>query len=138
MTTKIAVLFSFLILLPCSKIIAQTQLEMNAAALEEFQQSEQKMDSVFTTILEKYHDQSEFLSQLKKAQEVWLKFRDAHVESLFPEPDKRFYGSAYSFCASSALLELNKQRIEQLMVWLKGSEEGDICSGSIKMDLELH
>ena len=53
----------------------------------------------------------------------------------FPAENKQAeYGSVYSMCASEFLKELTEERIEKLQVWLKGIEEEEICSGSVKIN----
>ena len=39
-------------------------------------------------------------------------------------------------CEASYLDELTKSRIKTLKVWLDGIEEGDVCSGSVKIARE--
>ena len=134
---KIA-LFLFLIFIPYSSVIAQTQAAINAEAKTQFELSKQKLESVYIAILNKYEDNPEFNSSLKKAQDTWLKFRDAHLDSVYPGKNKRSkYGSVYPSCVSILLVQLNNQRIEQLRIWLDGTEEGDVCAGSIKLSSKL-
>ena len=117
---------------------AQTQNEMNFLASDNLKKAEQKMDSVLTLILSKYDDDPVFISSIKEAQNTWLTFRDAHLKSLYPlENKRRNYGSVYPMCASDALISMTNQRIEQLQIWLKGTEEGDVCSGSIKLNSQI-
>jgi hypothetical protein len=53
---------------------------------------------------------------------------------MFPAKDKQAnYGSVYPMCAANLLSELTEARIKQLRVWLVGSEEGDVCSGSVRL-----
>lgn len=133
MISKRIVLILFLVLLPFIFARAQTQLEMNAEAHHELKLSEQTMDSVFRAVVEKYDDSPEFISRLKKAQEAWTRYRDAHLESMYPGKNKRVtYGSVYPLCASNLLVQLNNQRTEQLKKWLDGIEEGDVCAGSVR------
>ena len=52
----------------------------------------------------------------------------------FPAKNKRGqYGSVYPMCVSYFLKELTEERTEKLKVWLIGIEEGDVCTGSVKM-----
>ena len=56
------------------------------------------------------------------------------MDALFPEEQKRlYYGSVFPMCWSMALTSLTNERIEKLKIWLTGIEEGDMCSGSIKI-----
>lgn len=134
MISKRLLLLIFLVLGSFNLVIGQSQTE----ARTQLEISEQKMDSVFTTVIEKYEEDPGFIASLKKAQEAWISFRDAHLESMYPGKDKRVeYGSIYPMCASNILVKLNNQRSEQLKTWVEGTEEGEVCAGSIKLAREL-
>ncbi len=117
-------------LMPAS---AQTQLEMNLAELKKYQIADDELNQVYRKIQEVYREDTLFLQKLKSAQLAWIKFRDLHLESLYPEEDKALhYGSVYPTCRYIVLTELTKARTVQLRVWLKGLPQGDVCSGSVK------
>jgi uncharacterized protein YecT (DUF1311 family) len=90
-----------------------------------------------TTQLSHPHRQrgeADFLQKLKAAQRLWIAFRDAHLESLYPAGDKQLeYGSAYGACRCLALVELTNRRLEELKVWLRGVPEGETCKGSVRI-----
>lgn len=116
------------------QIRAQTQVDMNSDAYQAYQQSDQKLNKVYKRILAEYKNDKNFLSKLKIAEAAWIKFRDAHAESIYPETDKQqYYGSIFPVCYYSVLKTLTDERIRQLQVWLDGIEEGDACSGSVKI-----
>jgi len=51
---------------------------------------------------------------------------------MYPASDKQLvYGSVYSMCSSFVEKKLTLQRIAFLKQWLKGTEEGEVCGGSI-------
>ena len=51
----------------------------------------------------------------------------------YPKEDKGFYyGSSYRMCVNYYLAELTSKRIKTLNQWIDGTEEGDVCSGSIR------
>ena len=53
----------------------------------------------------------------------------------FPAENKQLeYGSVYPMCYSLFLKEMTEERTKKLRVWLTGIKEGDICSGSVKMN----
>lgn len=134
MTSKRLPLLLFFILGSFSLVAGQSHTEAKA----QLEISEQKMDSIFNAVIEQYEDDPDFIASLKKAQNAWINFRDAHLESIYPGKNKRIeYGSIYSFCASNLLAKLNNQRTEQLKTWLEGTEEGDVCAGSIELTREL-
>ncbi len=111
---------------------AQTQADLNDEACGAYKRADAKLNGVYKQILAKYKSDATFLASLRTAQRAWLAFRDAHLDSLYPEKDKQTqYGSIYPTCACGVLAELTDARTAQLQVWLQGVEEGDMCSGSV-------
>src|SRR5690625_7361916 len=85
--------------------VAQSQAKMNSEAENEVELSEQKLDSVYTAVKKQYEDNPEFIASLKKAQQAWITFRDAHLESVYPGKNKQTkYASVYSSCVSNLLI----------------------------------
>ncbi len=104
----------------------------------DFKTADAELNKVWRAVTKAYKDKPIFIKKLKIAQRAWLKFRDAHLESLYPAEDKQFaYGTVYSQCAALVLAALTEQRTDQLRVWLQGTEEGDVCAGSVKQPDEL-
>lgn len=117
---------------------AFTQMEMNRCAGLSFEVADKELNRVFNEVKALYSDNPKFLQNLKTSQLAWIKLRDADLELYYPEENKRVqYGSAYPMCASSRKTEITIQRIEFLKQWVKGLEEGDLCSGSIKNSWHL-
>ena len=113
---------------------APSQYEMTMESNEEFSKADKEMEKVYNQIVQEYKDSNEFLNKLESSQREWKKFRDAHLESLYPAKNKTAeYGSAYRMSYAKELTRLTKQRTEQLMVWLEGIEEGDVSAGSVKI-----
>ena len=112
-----------------------------ASALDPCEESEKvdaELNRVYKQILRKYKDQPLFLKKLKLAQRAWIKFRDAHIVSIFPEDDRGYhYGTAAIDCSCWQLTYRTRLRVKELKVWLKGTEEGDLCKGSVKYEHEL-
>ena len=113
-------------------VIAQTQTEMNEQAHKDFLKTEKELNSTYNKILKQYKSDTAFIKNFKKAQQIWLKLRDAEMEAKFPDRDKRNYGSIFPMCWSSYLAELTQERIKKLEEWLTGTEEGG-CAGSVKI-----
>jgi uncharacterized protein YecT (DUF1311 family) len=64
---------------------------------------------------------------LKKAQKLWLEFRDAHVATLFGVPDPvATYGPEYPMCLSIARWRLTRDRTRELKRLLRRDED-DVC-----------
>ncbi len=113
---------------------AQTQLDLNYCASSDFKKADNELNALYKRILSEYSDDTKFIEKLKAAQRAWLKFRDAEMEALFPHSEEgNYYGSVYPMCNSTWLMVLTKERIAQLKKWADKVQEGDVCSGSIKI-----
>jgi len=112
---------------------AYTQQEMNSCAGLDYESADSELNRVYNEIKRVYSDEPEFLEKMKSSQLAWIKLRDADLEMYFPKEKKRFeYGSVFPMCASGIKTRITIQRIEFLKQWLKGVEEGDVCSGSVR------
>ena len=119
------------------KGISQTQAEMNAELQESYNSSDEELNAVYQAIIREYKNDTIFLKALRFSQRNWIKFRDSELKMKYPERKIRgYYGSVYPMCEASYLDELTKSRIKTLKVWLDGIEEGDVCSGSVKIARE--
>ena len=127
---KILIIF---ILILSQQIISQTQGEMNDKANIDYVKADNKLNSIYNQILIEYNSDSQFIQNLKKAQRIWIDFRDAEVEMKYPSIDKSEYGSVFPMCRWMYLTELTEMRIIKLDEWINGIEEGDVCMGSTKM-----
>lgn len=109
---------------------AQTQMELAGDACSEYKQADADLNSVYGEVLAKHKKDTAFAAKLKEAQRAWIKFRDAHLESIYPAANKQQeYGSAFPMCNCGELAEITKKRTAQLKQWLT-AEEGDVCNGS--------
>jgi uncharacterized protein YecT (DUF1311 family) len=126
--STIAVVFS------CAGSQAQTQSESNQDACASFKQADALLNRSYNQVLSEYKKNAPFIRKLKIAQRAWIAYRDAQLEALYPSPNKQAeYGSVYPMCRCSALATLTTQRVEEIRKWVDGAEEGDVCSGSIKL-----
>jgi uncharacterized protein YecT (DUF1311 family) len=131
MKNKILISFFFLTSMFCS---SQTQSEMNITANQKYIKADKELNQVYSQILKDYKYDPVFISKLKTAQNLWIKFRDAEMNAIFPEMDKQSnYGSVFPMCWNIHLTRLTNERIKTLKIWQIGIEEGDVCSGSIKI-----
>ena len=119
------------------RLNAQTQNDLNTNNYKNYQEQDRALNNTYAEILKIYKDDTLFIKKLKFSERAWLKFRDSYMESIFPQRDKSYYGSVYPMCYYSELSTITKERVEQLKQWLKGTEEGDSCAGSIKTKEEL-
>ena len=114
---------------------SQTQSEMNKNASNKYKDADIELNKVYQEILTEYNSDSIFIDRLKKTQRIWVSYRDAELEMKFPLKKKPFeYGSIYPMCVSLFLKELTEERTKKLKVWINGVEEGDVCSGSVKIN----
>ncbi|MEZ4859275.1 MAG: lysozyme inhibitor LprI family protein [Flavobacteriaceae bacterium] len=128
-----------LLLLPLLVInltaFSQSQAEMNQEAHNDYQKADAELNEVYQTILKEYQEESLFIEKLKAVQRIWITYRDAQLAMKYPYENKGGeYGDGYPACVSNYLQELTQIRTEQLRMWVQGVEEGDICSGSIKIN----
>ena len=114
---------------------ANTQIDMNSCAYEDFKKADAELNRVYNAIRSEYSSNKLFLKKLKKSQQTWIAFRDAELEAFYPHQDdtRRHYGSIYPICHNGLLARLTIERTKQLQVWLDGVEEGDVCSGTVKL-----
>lgn len=111
---------------------AMTQLEMNKCSGINYQAAEDELNRVYTLLEKTYVKDQIFLAKLQIAQRVWLQLRDADFEMKYPHADQlKYYGSIFLSCATEFKTQMTLQRVEFLKRWFAGSEEGDVCSGSI-------
>jgi len=112
---------------------AQTQGEMNNEAAADFKGADKQLNSVYQEILSDYADDEVFIASLKEAQRCWIAFRDAQLKMKFPDREPGYYGSILPLCEMMYLTELTQDRIKALQVWIDGVEEGDMCSGTVRV-----
>ena len=111
----------------------QNQLELTEKACADYKKADTEMNSIYRRILAENQNDRLFVQKMRAAQRAWVAFRDAHLESLFPAPDKRAaYGSVQPMCHCMELEKITAERAKVLKQWLDGVEEGDVCAGSIK------
>ena len=113
---------------------SQTQAEMNKEAYAEFNKADNELNEVYQKILAEYKTDTLFVENLKASQRIWIKFRDAELKMKFPDYPDKIYGSIHPTCRAFYLMELTEKRTESLKIWLNGTEEGDVCNGSVKIN----
>lgn len=111
---------------------SQTQAEMNQKAYDIYDKADKNLNTVYQQILIKYKSNKLFVENLKKSQRIWITFRDAEMDTKYPNYPNYYYGSIQPTCRAIYLTELTESRIKNLTIWLNGIEEGDVCSGSVK------
>ena len=130
MTQRIILLLSLLLAMTISQTLAQTQTELNRASTASYSNADQRLNAVYNRILAEYRSDTLFTQSLKASQRIWLKFRDAELKMMYPYTEER--GSVASMCESAYLEKLTNERIKTLQQCITGTQEGDVCSGSLK------
>jgi uncharacterized protein YecT (DUF1311 family) len=135
MRSYVVVFFTLVCLaVPLTTAIAQTQADMQDETCGDFKKADAELNKTYKQIMTEYKADKIFVEKLKKAQKAWLSYRDAHIESVYPVDDKSsYYGSVYGMCYCNAKKELTEQRTKMLKQWVDGVEEGNACSGSVKL-----
>lgn len=111
---------------------AQTQMQLNKEACDDYKKADVEMNGAYQTILREYRVERSFVAALRKAQLSWIRYRDAHVESIYPG-DASQYGSINPMCRCTQLATITRERTKILNQWVEGVEEGDVCAGSMKI-----
>src|SRR5262249_7837366 len=114
-----------------SPAIAQTQAELTEQACSKFKKADSELNRVYEQILTANAGDAKLVKALREAQRAWIVFRDAHLRSIYPDPDPMAYGSVNPMCRCGVLEQLTIQRSKQLReLWIDGTVEGDVCAGS--------
>ena len=58
------------------------------------------------------------------------------MNAKYPELPDSYYGRVQPMCWYMELVNLTEERTKKLKVWIDGIEEGDACSGSVKIKRE--
>jgi len=108
---------------PCAG--ATVQSDANTCWAREAERADDEMKQAYLALLQKLP--SRLAENLKKAQKLWLEFRDAHVATLYGAPHPlTTYGPEYAMCLSIVRWELARDRTRELRRLLR-PEEGGVC-----------
>ncbi len=119
------------VLMAVEPAMAQTQADMNQQAISSFKKQDLELNKVYKQILHEYSADTVFIKNLRWAQKIWIRFRDAEVKMKYPGND--YSGTSTPMCKAHLMEEITTARIKTLRVWLAGNEEGDVCSGTVKL-----
>ena len=125
-----------LLILLCLPMIGfgQTNIKIEENANQSYKNSDAVLNEVYREILNEYSNDTIFIKALRISQRNWIKFRDSELKMKYPDRGSAgWYGSIHTLCVSNYLAELTQIRTERLKIWLTGIEEGDVCSGTVKI-----
>lgn len=128
--TKIPALLLIIFSVICGTVHAQSQSTLNTDANKQYQQADKELNAVYRQIIKEYSSKPVFIRNIKAAQRLWVKLRNADLAARFPATGG---GSATPMCKANYLENITRDRIKYLKAWTTGIPEGDVCSGSIKI-----
>ncbi|MDA8973353.1 trypsin-like peptidase domain-containing protein [Akkermansiaceae bacterium] len=116
-----------------------TQSEMTMQAVTSYEELDKIHQAIYDEILLIYQDDKEFIEYLRKSQRAWIKFKDAHILMKWPalETKSRLLGTAERMSVPIHLAMLTQARIDELLKWRRGLEEGNVDAGTIKVVGEI-
>ena len=114
-------------------------LKITEEAVTNYEELDEIHQAIYDEILLIYQDDKEFIEYLQKSQRAWIKFRDAHIFMTWPalETKSRLLGSAERMSVPIHLATLTQARIDELLKWSRGLEEGHVDRGTIKLVGEI-
>ena len=112
---------------------SQSQSDINLEAFNNFKKADSDLNTTYQKILKEYKSDVVFLKNLKTSQKIWITFRDAEMLTKYPKRSVGYYGSIQPTCWNNYMELLTKERTKTLQVWLTGIQEGNMCSGTVKI-----
>lgn len=85
-----------------------------------------------------YREDTEFISAFELAQKKWQEYYDATMVARFPAKDPtQAYGSVFPIAYAAVKRPIVEARINELLTWTTGTDEGDVSQGSVKRRSEI-
>jgi uncharacterized protein YecT (DUF1311 family) len=103
---------------------ANTQSAMNLCAEKEYQAADAELNRVYQAVIALGND--EFKRLVREAQRAWLKYRDAHVASIYPPG--YHYATKRPMCEKLLLMRMTRERTVELRRFLPDHIDEDICN----------
>ena len=125
---------TFILILCCLSLFvcpAQSKYEV-INARDEYLKVDKDLNKTYQKILLEYKSDTLFIINLKKAQRIWIQFRDAELAMKYPNDVKDNYKDLPPICISTYLTKLTFERIRTLSAWTYRNREEDDCIGSIR------
>lgn len=112
-----------------ARVPSQTEMTMEAVA--DYNETEKMHQQIYDEIIAIYGKDSETVEFLRRSQRAWIAFREAQIRAIWPEIETgERMGTAERMCVPIELEIITRQRIQQLLTWRNGIEEGDVGSGT--------
>lgn len=113
------ILTATIVFLPSASAQIQSQPELNAQALAEFEKADKELNEVYQKVLKQLSDDEITKQKFIAAQKAWIKFRDAEAEL---EADSERGGSMENMVRSNSETELTKARTAELKKYLADNQ----------------
>jgi len=124
------IIISAILILLTMTSFSQTQGEMNSTASMSYASTDKELNLVYQNILKEYSKDTVFIKNLKIAQNLWIKTRDADLDAIFTPGG--WYGSMEPLCRYGILEKLTKDRTSFLKTWTEGIDKQEGCKGTRK------
>jgi uncharacterized protein YecT (DUF1311 family) len=105
--------------------------ERNTDSLEDpnaaYTNADKKLNEVYQQILKKHKSNKSFINNLRNAQRLWIKFRDAQFEMNFPESKGHYDKNTLTAAQAVYLTQLTEERTKILLAILEPTSMGLIA-----------
>ena len=125
-STLIALLFSTQLLAETKCNPEGNQMELNVCASDDLEKADKALNSAYKELIKLQKDNKSYLKKLKVSQRLWIKFRDAEIETIFAcdSNDMRMcWGSMYDLSFHSEMQKLTEERTATLKEYIKDLSE---------------
>ena len=103
---------------------AQSQAEINSCANDEDARADSELNDVYRLLLSKADKEPGATAKVRAAERVWIQYRDAYLEAMFPAEDKlAYYGSKYPSDFNIVRATLTREQTKKLRELIKQYEE---------------
>lgn len=105
---------------------ATTQLQMNACAADELKRADAELNTAYQALLAKRKSDAVAVAKTRDAQRAWVKFRDAHMQEVFPAANPQVaYGSMFGMMYPLEQAAITTQRAHMLQQLLDARNPGE-------------
>ena len=103
---------------------AKTQFQMDVCANQEAKRAEAELNRVYGEAISRSKTYPLATSKLKKAEQIWVAYRKAYLEAMFPQKDKQaVYGTMFPMEADLEFADMTWRQAAALNHLLKQWEE---------------
>ncbi|MCK5727877.1 MAG: DUF1311 domain-containing protein [Methylococcales bacterium] len=100
------------------------QIQLNKCAFDEFKKVDDELNKVYQQLVKRANGNPFALKKLQTSQRLWIKFRDAELDMIFPCKEKNIrycWGSMIGMLHPKMKQELTQLRIQRLKRYLDPS-----------------